>query len=162
MNKKELINFLKTNVNNKGDLGRDVVIVTCKKQRCLAFNLMYYGKSKTKIGYYDAEFKIYNCVQEINDLGEFIDILDKEYNILYVMNMIDKKPYHYNNVDLDNIMVLNEAAEVWNVRESNIRYHISTEKLVSGIEYRKAGRITLITKKAMIKLFGDAPREENK
>lgn len=161
MNKNELINFLKTNVNNKGDLGRDVVIVTGKKQDCKVFNIMPYGKSKTKIGYYDAEFKIFSSLQEINDLGEFIDMLDKEYNILYVMNTIDKRPYYYNNVDLENIMVLNEAAEIWNVRESSIRYHISGEKLVSGVEYRKAGRITLITEKAMIKLFGDAPRKEN-
>lgn len=161
MNKIELIDFLKNNVNGEGDLDRDVVIVTGKEQGCKIFNVMPFWKSKTKIGFYDAEFKIFSSLQKIDDLEEFIDMLDKEYNILYTMTTIDKIPYYYNNsMELEDIMTINEAAKMWNVLESNIRYHINDGKLVSGIEYRKAGRITLITKRGMIKLFGDMPEGE--
>ncbi|MDU2491192.1 MAG: helix-turn-helix domain-containing protein [Clostridium celatum] len=160
MNKMELKSFLETNVNGEGDIDRDVVIVTGKKQGSIVFNLMPYGRSG-EIGFYDEELKIFNRLNKINDLEEFIDMLDKEYNILYTMTTIDKIPYYYNNsIELEDIMTINEAAKMWNVLESNIRYHINNGKLVSGIEYRKAGRITLITKRGMIKLFGDMPEGE--
>ena len=160
MDKNELISFLKANVNGEGDIDRDVVIVTGKKQSCITFNLMPYGRSG-EIGFYDKDLKIFNRLNKINDLGEFIDMLDKEYNILYAMTTIDKIPYYYNNsIEIEEIMTINEAAKMWNVLESNIRYHINDGKLVSGIEYRKAGRITLITKRGMIKLFGDMPEGE--
>lgn len=161
MNKMELIEFLKSNVNGTGDIDRDVVIVTGKKQGCKIFNLMPFGKSETKIGFYDEGFKLFSSLQKIDDLDEFIDMLDGEYNILYVMNVIDKIPHYYNNTTgLNEVMIINEAAPMWNVTESNIRYHINDGKLVNGIEYRKAGRITLITKRAMVKLFGDMPKGE--
>ena len=161
MNKMELIEFLKSNVNGTGDIDRDVVIVTGKKQGCKIFNLMPFGKSKTKIGFYDEGFKLFSSLQKIDDLDKFIDMLDKEYNILYTMTTTDKIPYYYNNsLEIEDIMIINEAAPMWNVTESNIRYHINDGKLVNGIEYRKAGRITLITKRAMVKLFGDMPKGE--
>ena len=156
MNKMGLIEFLKTNVNGKGDI--DVVIVTGKEQGCIIFNLMPYGKSGG-IGFCDKDFKLFSILQKIDDIGEFIDMLDREYNILYVMNVIDKIPHYYNNTKgLEGVMIINEAAKMWNVTESNVRYHIKAGKLVNGIEYRKAGRITLITKRAMVKLFGDMPK----
>lgn len=159
MNKIELINFLKDNVNGKGDLDVAIVIVTCKKQVYKTFNLMPYSKSKTKIGYYDEGFRIFRSLQEIDDLGEFIDVLDKTYNILYVMNVIDKKPHYYSNVELDNVMTLVEATEKWGLADSTLRKLMATDKLVAGIDYKKSGRATLITKRAMIKIYGDMPRK---
>ena len=161
MDKVELKNFLIDNVNGRGDIDRDVVIVTGKRQRCITFNVLPFGKSKTKIGYYDEGFNIFSNTQKIDDLDGFIDMLDGEYNILYIMSIIDKTPHYYNNAKgLESIMIINEAAKMWGVTESNIRYHIKDGKLVNGIEYRKAGRITLITKRAMVKLFGDMPKGE--
>ena len=157
MNKIELINFLKDNVNGKGYLDRDVAIVTCKKQACKVFNLMPYAKSKTNIGYYDEGFKIFSSLQEIDDLGEFIDMLDKEWNILYAMNVIDKEPHYYSNVELDNVMTLVEATEKWGLADSTLRKLMTTDKLVTGIDYKKSGRATLITKRAMTKIYGDMP-----
>ena len=159
MNKVELIEFLKSNVNGTGDIDRDVIIVTGKKQGCKIFNLMPFGKSETKIGFYDEGFKLFSSLQKIDNLDEFIDMLDKEYNILYTMTTLDKIPYYYNNgLEIEDTMTISEAATMWNITESNIRYHIKDGKLVNDIEYRKAGRITLITKRAMIKLFGDMPK----
>ena len=87
MNKIELINFLKDNVNGKGYFDRDVEIVTGKKQAYKVFNLISYGKSKTKIGYYDDGFKIFSSLQEIDDLDEFIDTLD-------TVMKVEVLPYH--------------------------------------------------------------------
>ena len=159
MNKIELINFLKDNVNGKGDFDRDVTIVTGKKQAYKVFNLISYGKSKTKIGYYDDGFKIFSSLQVIDDLDEFIDTLDKKYNILYAMNVIDKNPHYYSNVELDNVMTLVEATEKWGLADSTLRKLMATDKLVAGIDYKKSGRATLITKRAMIKIYGDMPRK---
>lgn len=58
-------------------------------------------------------------------------------------------------MNIKDVMTVNEAAEKWEVTEGTIRYSIKVGKLIEGIDYRKAGRITLITKKAMIKIYGE-------
>ena len=57
-------------------------------------------------------------------------------------------------------MTVNEAAAKWGIAESNIRYSINARKLVPGLDYRKAGRITLITKDAMVKLYGQIKEDQ--
>lgn len=52
------------------------------------------------------------------------------------------------------VLTVNEAAQLWGISEGTIRYAIKVDKLTPGIDYRKAGRITLVTKKAMTRLFG--------
>ena len=56
--------------------------------------------------------------------------------------------------DINKVMTVNEAAAKWGIAESNIRYSINARKFVPGIDYRKAGRITLITSEAMEKVYG--------
>ncbi len=160
MNKIELINFLKINVNGKGDFDRDVIIVTGKKQDCKVFNLMPYNRSCSKIGFYDSLFKLYSELQEINDLEEFVDNLDKNHNILYIMNVKDKIPHYYTETSLDEIMTLVEATEKWGLADSTLRKLLTTDKLISNVDYKKSGKATLITKRAMIKIYGDMPGVE--
>lgn len=62
--------------------------------------------------------------------------------------------------DINKIMTVNEAATRWGIAESNIRYSINARKLVPGLDYRKAGRITLITKDAMVKLYGQIKEDQ--
>lgn len=57
------------------------------------------------------------------------------------------------------ILTVNEAAQLWGISEGTIRYAIKTDRLTPGVDYRKAGRITLITKEAMIRLFGSIKEE---
>ncbi|WP_434307626.1 helix-turn-helix domain-containing protein [Clostridium botulinum] len=48
----------------------------------------------------------------------------------------------------------NEAAKQYGISEGTLRSAMKTGKLKLGTDYRKAGRITLITKKAMEREYG--------
>lgn len=56
--------------------------------------------------------------------------------------------------EIDEVMTVSEAAELWGLTEGGIRKAISTKKFILGIDYRKAGRITLITREAMERVYG--------
>ena len=56
---------------------------------------------------------------------------------------------------INRVMTVNEAAKMWNISEGTIRAAIKRGKFIKDIDYRKAGRITLITKEAMIKVYGN-------
>ena len=55
---------------------------------------------------------------------------------------------------LEEVLVMNEAASKYNLTEGSIRAAIKLGKLKENTEYRKAGRITLITVAAMERLWG--------
>lgn len=57
--------------------------------------------------------------------------------------------------EIDEVMTVSEAAELWGLTEGGIRKAISTKKFILGIDYRKAGRITLITREAMERVYGE-------
>ena len=46
--------------------------------------------------------------------------------------------------EINNVMTVSEAAGIWGITEGAIRKAIKSDKFVPGIDYRKAGRITLI------------------
>lgn len=56
--------------------------------------------------------------------------------------------------EINEVMTVNESAEIWGITEGAIRNAIKTNKFIPGIDYRKAGRITLITKDAMTRVYG--------
>jgi hypothetical protein len=58
-----------------------------------------------------------------------------------------------NNI-LDEVMTMQEAAQYIGITEGSIRAAIKLGKLKENIEYRKAGRITLITVSAVERLWG--------
>lgn len=62
-------------------------------------------------------------------------------------------------MNINDIMTVNEAAEKWGIVEGTIRAAIKRGNFKEGVDYRKAGRITLITKKAMNKIYGE-PKED--
>ena len=55
---------------------------------------------------------------------------------------------------LTEVLTATEAAEAWNMTEGAIRAAIKNNKFILGKEYRKAGRITLITREAMERVYG--------
>lgn len=57
--------------------------------------------------------------------------------------------------EINNILTVSEAAEMWGITEGAIRLAIKTRKFIVGIDYRKAGRITLITHEAMERVYGE-------
>ena len=89
--------------------------------------------------------------------GEIIDddIIIKDDAIIY--NPVIGKPLVSRslNLDIDNVLTAQECSELWGITEGAIRKAIASKRLIIGIEYRKAGRITLISRKAMQRLYGE-------
>ena len=52
------------------------------------------------------------------------------------------------------VMTVSEAAEIWGITEGAIRKAIKSDKFIPGIDYRKSGRITLICREAMVRVYG--------
>ena len=52
-----------------------------------------------------------------------------------------------------------EAAIKWGLNESTIRKAIQTNRFTENIDYRKAGRVTIISRIAIERLYGK-PKEE--
>ena len=57
--------------------------------------------------------------------------------------------------EINNVMTVSEAGKTWGITEGAVRKAIKSNKFVPGIDYRKAGRITLICREAMIKVYGE-------
>lgn len=63
------------------------------------------------------------------------------------------------NNELFNVMTTTEAALKWGFNESTVRKAIQYNKFIENIEYRKAGRVTLITVDAMKRVYGDIEKK---
>lgn len=57
--------------------------------------------------------------------------------------------------EINQVMTVNEAAEVWGKSEGTIRAAIKNKRFILGVDYRKAGRITLIDREAMERVYGE-------
>ena len=62
--------------------------------------------------------------------------------------------------EINNVMTVSEAAEKWGITEGAIRKAIRSGKFIPGIDYRKAGRITLICREAMTRVYSEPKRSE--
>ncbi|WP_346905947.1 helix-turn-helix domain-containing protein [Clostridium sp.] len=65
-----------------------------------------------------------------------------------------KKPVH-----ITRVMTFAEATERWGLADSTLRKLVTTDKLQEGIDYRKSGKVWLITEEAMKRVYGE---EKNK
>lgn len=52
-------------------------------------------------------------------------------------------------------MTFAEATEKWGLGESTLRSVVKQNRLREGIDYRKSGKVWLITENAMRKLYGE-------
>lgn len=57
--------------------------------------------------------------------------------------------------EINNIMTVSEAATIWGKTEGAIRAAIKAKKFIVGVDYRKAGGTTLITRESMVKVYGE-------
>ena len=87
------------------------------------------------------------------DEGDYEYIIDDEEIIYNPEEGILEKAKEI-DLDIYNVMTVNEAAEIWGKTEGAIRAAIKAKKFIPGIDYRKAGRITLITRESMEKVYG--------
>ena len=72
-----------------------------------------------------------------------------------IYNPIGKYESDGTTFEINNIMTVSEAAETWEITEGAIRKAIKSNKFIPSIDYRKAGRITLICRDAMIRVYGE-------
>lgn len=57
--------------------------------------------------------------------------------------------------EINNIMTVSEAATIWGRTEGAIRAAIKAKKFIAGVDYRKAGGTTLITRESMVRVYGE-------
>lgn len=95
------------------------------------------------------EFKEYLNKFDINSIevsyneSENRDFFPKEYNLEEV------------NI-LNEVYTVTEASELWGKTEGTIRNAIKNGRFIENREWRKAGRITLITKEGLERVYGKA------
>jgi hypothetical protein len=56
---------------------------------------------------------------------------------------------------INDILTTTEASELWGLDDSTLRRAVSSKKFVEGVDYRKSGKVWLITKSAMIRVYGN-------
>ena len=61
--------------------------------------------------------------------------------------------------EINNVMTVSEAGEKLGITEGAIRKAIKSGKFIPNIDYRKAGRITLICREAMERVYDEPKRE---
>lgn len=83
------------------------------------------------------------------------DIIIKDNAIIY--DPQERKPIISSplQVSLNDVFTAQEAAALWNITEGAIRKAMSSKRLIIGVDYRKAGRITLVSREAMERLYGE-------
>lgn len=55
---------------------------------------------------------------------------------------------------LSQVFTFSEAAELWKIDSSTLRHRVTSEKLTDVVDYKKSGKVWLITKSAMERLYG--------
>ena len=63
--------------------------------------------------------------------------------------------------DINNIktvLTFAEASYRWGLNDSTLRKLVNTNKLQENIDYRKSGKVWLITEEAMFKIYGEQIR----
>ncbi|WP_142415389.1 helix-turn-helix domain-containing protein [Hathewaya massiliensis] len=96
----------------------------------------------------------------VEKVGEFNEL--SENKTISVVEGLWSEPIRENmvltiedpDIDLYRVYTTTEAALLWGKDESTIRKAIQNGKFEQWFDYRKAGRITLITKDAMERVYG--------
>lgn len=60
---------------------------------------------------------------------------------------------------INEVMAFGEATEKWGLADSTLRKMVTSNRLIEGVDYRKSGKVWLITKGAMIKIYGEPKTE---
>ena len=99
------------------------------------------------------------CIVDLTDnlsiAGEIVndELIINDDAVIY--NPIGEYENDGTTFEINNIMTVSEAAEMWGITEGAIRAAIKARKFIPCIDYRKAGRITLITSEAMRRNYGE-------
>ena len=91
----------------------------------------------------------------IIDNGEEKELVINDDAIIYNPSegiLLESKEVKF---EIDEVMTVSEAATIWGKTEGAIRAAIKVKKFIIGIDYRKAGGTTLITREAMERVYGE-------
>lgn len=113
-----------------------------------------YVDSSTGNNTYDGDC-VLDLTEDLSVAGKIIDgnlIIDKDSKIY---DPAGNYKYDGTTFEINNILTVSEAAEMWGITEGAIRAAIKSRKFIACIDYRKAGRITLITYEAMERVYGE-------
>ena len=99
---------------------------------------------------------IIDLTNELSVAGNVIDgeVIINDDSIIYNPEqgiLLESKEV---NFEVNNIMTVSEAADIWGKTEGAIRAAIKAKKFIVGVDYRKAKGTTLITKEAMERVYG--------
>lgn len=56
---------------------------------------------------------------------------------------------------INSVMTVKEAADTWEKDDSSLRRTLRNKKFVEGIDYRLSGKIILVTRDAMVRVYGE-------
>lgn len=62
---------------------------------------------------------------------------------------------------INEVMTFAEATKLWGLSESTLRSSTRTKKLIEGVDFRKSGKVWLITREAMIRVYGNLQNVTN-
>jgi len=79
---------------------------------------------------------------------------DDRNNIAIHHLEISATPFYNTSPVLTQVFTFSEAADLWNIDSSTLRHRVTSEKLIEGVDYKKSGKVWLITKSAMERLYG--------
>lgn len=71
----------------------------------------------------------------------------------------DTKGINVYDKNINKIMTFSEATSRWNLADSTLRKLVTTDKIKENVDYRKSGKVWLITEEAMIKIYGEPQSE---
>ena len=97
-------------------------------------------------------FEIYK-----EDIFFFFDKITNDLNIKenFKINEEDTVLSIYEPIIDEKVMTFSEACERWGLSESTLRMAVKRGTLEEGKDYRKSGKVWLITKEAMKEKYGD-------
>ena len=58
-------------------------------------------------------------------------------------------------LEINEVMTFAEATQRWGLADSTLRKLATTNKLLEGLDFRKSGKVWLITKEAMERIYGE-------
>ena len=64
------------------------------------------------------------------------------------------------NFGVNSVMTAKEAADIWGKDDSNLRKALRSDKFIQGVDVRLSGKIILVTKEAMYRVYGEPKKKE--
>lgn len=91
---------------------------------------------------------------EIIDNGEEKELVIKDDAIIYNPSEgIISEPKKI-ILEINEVMTFAEATQRWGLADSTLRKLATTNKLLEGLDFRKSGKVWLITREAMERVYG--------